>query len=279
MNTSQEYPPTTWRLLDTGYNDGATNMAIDESILKAVNVGAVPPTLRFFSWNPPCLSLGINQAAGDVDRKACNLRGWNIVRRPTGGSGILHVDELTYSICAPQDEPRVAGGIVESYGRLVQGLLAGLKLLGLEPAEAKPEYPSLSNNHNPICFEGPARYEITVDGRKLIGSAQARRKGVVLQHGTLPLVGDITRILDALLHKDGVNLDDARRRLTGRALTLETALGKKISFNQATEVMAQGFSQALNLVLESGELTPQERADVERIRTEKYANDEWTYKK
>ncbi|MBN1317994.1 MAG: lipoate--protein ligase family protein [Anaerolineales bacterium] len=279
MNTEPEYPPTTWRLLDTGLSDGATNMAIDEAVLEAVGAGAVPPTLRFFCWSPPCLSLGTNQPIKDIDRDACNRRGWDIVRRLTGGSAVLHVDEFTYSVCVPEKEPRVSGGIVESYSRLVVGLLAGLKMLGLEPAEAKPEYPSLNNSHGPVCFEGPARYEITVDGRKLVGSAQARRKGLVLQHGTLPLEGDITRILDALHHENGADMDNARRHLSGRALTLETALGKRISFNQAARVMVEGFGQALNLVLEPGELTPQERKDAERIRAEKYANNEWTYKK
>ena len=119
-----QYPEAEWRLLKTGARDGATNMAIDEAILDAVTAGQSPPTLRFFGWTPPCLSLGYSQPAGDVDRAACAQRGWAIVRRQTGGQAILHVDELTYSVCAPLDEPRVVGGIVESYGRLAAGLLA-----------------------------------------------------------------------------------------------------------------------------------------------------------
>lgn len=279
MNNAPEYPKTTWRLLNTGSGKGAANMAIDEAILEAVDAGKVLPTLRFFNWQPPCLSLGINQPAMDADMEACARLGWDIIRRPTGGRAILHVDELTYSVIAPVGEPRVAGGIVESYGRLAEGLLAGLRLLGLEPAEAKPEYPSPDGGHGPVCFDGPARYEITVGGRKLVGSAQSRRKGSVLQHGTLPLEGDITRILDALRQDDGVDIKDARLHLTGRALTLETALGKKVSFNQAAQVMAEGFARALNLTLEPVELTPEEQAAAEQICAEKYANDDWTLRK
>jgi lipoate-protein ligase A len=286
MNTA--YPPAEWRLLKTGARDGATNMAIDEAILEAVAAGRVPPTLRFYDWDPPCLSLGFSQEAGTVDREACARRNWEIVRRPTGGQAILHVDELTYSVCAPLNEPRVAGGIVESYGRLAAGLLAGLKLIGLQPAEARPDYPGRPGTPGPVCFDGPARYEITLTAtgpagelipRKLLGSAQSRRLGGVLQHGTLPLHGDITRIVDALNHAGPAEREAARAQLQGRALTLETALGRSISFEEMVETMAVGFESALNLQLVPGELTAAEREAVERIRSEKYGDDEWTFRR
>jgi lipoate-protein ligase A len=279
MEEKHLYPHTRWRLLNTGLRDGASNMAIDEAILEAVTAGQAPPTLRFYGWQPPCLSLGFGQSATDVDRDACARKGWDIVRRPTGGRAILHVDELTYSVCAPQDEPRVAGGIVESYGRLAAGLLAGLKRLGLDPAEAKPTQPKRQGDPGPVCFDGPARYEVTVSGRKLVGSAQSRRLGGVLQHGTLPLVGDITRILDALYFEGSPDKEAARRQLNRKALTLETALGSPITINQATEAMAAGFAQALSLDLAPDELTPAEQKAANRIRVEKYASPEWTFKK
>ncbi len=285
-----QYPEAEWRLLKTGARDGATNMAIDEAILEAVTAGQSPPTLRFFGWIPPCLSLGYSQPAGDVDRAACAQRGWAIVRRQTGGQAILHVDELTYSVCAPLDEPRVVGGIVESYGRLAAGLLAGLKLVGLEPAESRPAYPEREGAPGPACFDGPARYEITVDlpgrdgqtarvPRKLLGSAQSRRQGGVLQHGTLPLIVDITRIIDGLAFEQRDQREDARRQLDRRALTLAAALGRPVSFDQAAEAIAAGFVLTLNLKLLPGELTEIEWAAVDRIRAEKYANDDWTFKR
>ena len=285
-----QYPRAEWRLLRTGDRDGATNMAIDEAILDAVTAGQSLPTLRFFGWAPPCLSLGFSQPAGDVDRAACAQRRWAIVRRPTGGQAILHVDELTYSVCAPLDEPRVAGGIVESYGRLAAGLLAGLKLVGLEPAESLPAYPEREGAPGPACFDGPARYEITVDfpgrdaetpliPRKLLGSAQSRRRGGVLQHGTLPLLGDITRIIDGLAFEGPDQRETARRQLGRRALTLAAALGRPVSFDQAAEAIAAGFAGTLNLTLLPGELTETEWAAVDRIRAEKFANDDWTFKR
>jgi lipoate-protein ligase A len=272
----QAYAPAEWRLLNTGARDGATNMAIDEAILESVVAGRVGPTVRFYSWNPPCVSIGFGQPIHDVDRAACVERGWDVVRRPSGGKAILHVDELTYSVCAPPDEPRVAGGIVESYGRLVAGLLAGLRGLGLEPAEAKPEYGPEQEAEGPVCFDGPARYEITVAGRKLVGSAQARPKGGIMQHGTMPLTGDITRIIDGLVWNGPTARRSARDRLRQRALTLQDALGQAVTFEEAVEAMTRGFRTALNLTLVPGDLSAEEQDAAARIRREKYTSESWT---
>jgi lipoate-protein ligase A len=274
----RDYPPAEWRLLNTGARDGATNMAIDEAILEGVTAGRVGPTLRFYGWEPPCVSIGFGQPIRDVDRAACMQRGWEVIRRPSGGKAILHVDELTYSVCAPPDEPRVGGGIIESYGRLVTGLLAGLRRLGLEPAEAKPEYAPEQEAEGPVCFDGPARYEVTLAGRKLVGSAQARPKGGVMQHGTMPLTGDVARIIDGLVWDGPTARRSARERLSRRALTLHDALGRAITFEEAVDAMMGGFCVALNLTLVPGDLTAEEWAAVARIRREKYTNDSWTSK-
>ena len=124
-------PPATWRLLLSPFADGPANMAVDEAILQANAAGSRLPTLRFFGWTPPCLSLGYGQRAADVDLQRLAALGYDLVRRPTGGRAILHTDELTYSVIAPRDEPRVSGGVLESYQQLSAGLLAGLHHLGL----------------------------------------------------------------------------------------------------------------------------------------------------
>jgi lipoate-protein ligase A len=269
------YEETIWRVLDNGWQDGATNMAIDEAILEAVAAGDSPPTLRFYGWDPACLSLGYAQAWEIADMGACARHGWDIVRRPTGGRAILHIDELTYSVCAPEDEPRVRGGVLESYQRLSDGLAAGLRAMGLDPARAKPAYQDRGGK-GPACFDGPSNYEITIGQRKLIGSAQARKKGVVLQHGTLPLYGDITRIKDAL----AVDLPGERiaigMRLQYRATTLAASLGRSVAYEEAVSYMRDGFARALNLDLQRGELTAEERERAMAIRAEKYANKGWT---
>ncbi len=271
-NLTTEYTLTTWRLLNTHHLDGARNMAIDEAISRAVQANLVPPTLRFFGWQPACLSLGQAQPGGDVDQAACRAAGVDVVRRPTGGRAILHTDELTYSVIAPEREPRVAGSLVESYRRLSEGLLAGLLSMGVPTQQVERPDQRDQGNQGPVCFEVPSNYEIVFGGKKLVGSAQMRKSGVVLQHGAIPLRGDIARIsLYLTQHPDP-------ERVRQRAITVEGAIGRVVEFEAAAQFMGQGFAHALNLQLEPGELTPQEKDWTEELRREKYAADEWTYR-
>jgi lipoate-protein ligase A len=271
----------TWRLLDSGYADGATNMAIDEAILLAVADAKSPPTLRFYGWQPPCVSVGYAQSLRDeIDLAACRIKGYTWVRRPTGGRAVLHIDELTYSVIAPLGEPRVAGDILTSYRRLSTGLIAGLHLLGCEAQQAdreaeRPEGPCGPAGQSAACFDVPSPYEVMADGRKLVGSAQARRRRVVLQHGTLPLAGDVARLCEVLAVPDRERTR-LQAELRQRAVTLEEALGHKVSFEEAREALASGFAQALNLSLLEGDLSSDERAAIVLLK-EKHSRDEWLF--
>ncbi len=271
-----DYPPAAWRLLDTGYRDGATNMAIDEAILRGVAEQVAPPTLRFFGWQPACVSLGYAQPFAEVDTERCRADGVEWVRRPTGGRAILHTDELTYSVVLPQDDPRAFGGVVESYRHLSGGLMAGLTLLRLNVAQAAPrQQPAEKSELSAACFDLPSHYEVTVESRKLVGSAQTRRLGVVLQHGTLPLTGDITRLIQYLKLAPAEKAT-LRVKLQARATTLEAVLGRRVSFAETAAAMAAGFAAALRLQLVAGELTPQEQAWAAELRAERFANPTWT---
>lgn len=254
-------------------------MAVDESILQAVAEGQAPPTLRFFGWTPPCLSLGYAQRAADVDHEQLAARGYDLVRRPTGGRAILHTDELTYSVIAPMDEPRVADGVLESYQQLSAGLLAGLAHLGLGVRADQTYAGNGTAAPGPVCFEVPSSYEITVGTaeapRKLIGSAQVRKRGVVLQHGTLPLTGDLGRICDVLVFASDEARAAARARLHERAATVEEVLIAEVTWTQAADALARGMAGVLNLRLEEAALTPHEEALATRLREEKYATSGW----
>lgn len=271
---SSSYPHATWRLIVDGEAGGATNMAADEAILNGVIDGTSPPTLRFYAWYPPCLSLGRSQRLAEADLAACRAAGVDIVRRPTGGRAILHTDELTYSVSLLQTDPRTKGGIVDGYRRLSEGFLAGLHSLGVDATQAAGQRTPASET-TAVCFETPSDYEITVAGRKLVGSAQWRARGGVLQHGTLPLCGDLARIVDYLVFSDPER-SAQRRRLHLKALTMEEALGAVLPFDRVAQALAEGFAQALNLTLVPGELTPQERALSDLIRHKVYANPDWT---
>ncbi len=267
--------PDPWRLLITPPARGAWNMAVDESILEHIGRGESIPTLRLYSWEPPCLSLGHAQPFADVDLARLHERGWDVVRRPTGGRAILHTDELTYSVIAPQDEPRVVGTILESYNRLAGALLEAARALGLL-VEMKEGLGPNRGAPNPVCFEVPSAYEITVNRKKLIGSAQARRKEGVLQHGSLPLTGNLARITDALIYADEATRSDAAQRLLARAATVESVLGHPVLWNDAAQAFVWAFEAKLDLSLEEENLSASELQRAEELVDEKYACDDWT---
>jgi lipoate-protein ligase A len=249
-------------------------MAVDESILEHIGRGEALPTLRLYAWQPPCLSLGQAQPFTDVDVQRLNARGWEVVRRPTGGRAILHTDELTYSIIAPIEEPRVAGSLLESYNRLARGLLKAVKALGL-PVEIKEDFHSTSEKPNPVCFEVPSAYEITVHGKKLIGSAQARRKEGVLQHGSLPLTGDLARITEVLSFADEFARRDAAERLLARATTVQSILGREVLWDEAAKAFIQAFEEVLDLKFEAKPLSASESGRADGFVREKYEHPEW----
>jgi lipoyl(octanoyl) transferase len=265
----------TWRLLITPPARGAWNMALDEAILEACGRGHSLPTLRLYAWEPPCLSLGYAQPLTDVDLVRLRSLGWDLVRRPTGGRAVLHTDELTYSVIAPPDEPRLAGSVLESYNRLAQALLSALRSLGL-PADIqdKKDRP-VARNTNPVCFEIPSTYEITVSGKKLIGSAQARRSDGVLQHGAIPLTGDLSRILQVLAFKDEGSRPRAAQRLLTRAATIETLLGRLVSWDEMARAMIASFSSVLSIALHPADLSPSEQDRARELVEKKYAHPDW----
>jgi lipoate-protein ligase A len=267
-----------WRLiLDPIPGRGAWNMAADEAILEACGRGDSLPTLRLYAWEPPCISLGFAQPFRDVDTVRLQMRGWELVRRPTGGRAVLHTDELTYSVIARAEDPRVAGTVLESYNHLALALVEALRLISL-PVEVKEHTAPSESNANPVCFEMPSTYEITVGGKKLVGSAQARRKEGVLQHGSLPLTGDLTRIVQVLTFPDEDARLRAAKRLLVHATTVEAALGRVISWETAAQAFVSAFRSVLAMDLQPADLTPGEKSRTRKLVEQKYAHSDWTQK-
>jgi lipoate-protein ligase A len=276
MEDPSKLPPATWRLINTGASDGAANMAIDEAIMRSVAEGRSPPTLRFYGWEPPCVSVGYSQSVRkEIDLDRCRERGYTWVRRPTGGRAILHIDELTYSVVAPQGEARVAGDIITSYRRLSLGLVEGLRTLhgGVVQADRMDSDGGLEKSA--ACFDVPSHYEVTAYGRKLVGSAQVRRNGVVLQHGALPLMGDVSRLVDVLALSEP-DRGALRDKLLVRAIALDEVVGRVVPFDEAVEALTRGFCRALNLEFTSGGLSRFEREAAEGLMS-RYTGDEWTH--
>ncbi len=261
--------PQSWRLILDPPRDGATNMAVDEALLEETAAGRSLPTLRLYAWEPPTLSLGFAQPAADINREALQRLGWGLVRRPTGGRAILHTDELTYSVTAPENHPLMQGGVLASYRRLSLGLLTGLRLLGVDVRADSGGRSRAARN--PVCFEIPSQYEISSGWRKLIGSAQARRLGGVLQHGALPLRGDLSRILQVL-----ANPDTTPERIHRRAATLGELLGRAVSWQETADAVARGFSETFRIEFRRQGLSEQEKARAEELARGKFGTEDWT---
>ena len=250
-------------------------MAVDEAIATLSARGDVPPTLRFYQWRPAAVSLGRHQPVEDMDLARVQGRGWDIVRRPTGGRAILHIDELTYSIAGPAHDPHLQGPVLDVYNLISHGLLLGLRRLGVA-AEKAPADQRAGRDVSPACFEVPSAYEISVGNQKLIGSAQRRAGGYVLQHGSLPLHGDITRLVEVMVFEDEAQREAFRAHLAQRATTLESALRRRASFWEAATALLDGLNSVLEVDFDEQSLTPAELSLARQIEAEKYGSDVWT---
>lgn len=268
---TNDYPLATWRLiLEPQPQDGALNMATDEALLREVAARRSPPTLRLYGWASPAMTLGRGQPFADANVAALHADGITLLRRMTGGSAVFHEDELSYSIAVTNDEPRLSGSIVESYHGLSAALLYALDKIGLRHAEAGAHVEHRRGPRSPVCFEIPSAYEIVVGRRKLCGSAQMRLQGGILQHGTLPLDGDIARVGAYL------TAPPSAEQIRAHAITLREALGHSVAWRDAAAALSAGLATVLNLDLIPAPLRPDEHGLIAALVTEKYANPAWT---
>ncbi len=204
-----------WRLLPDAAGDPAWHMALDEALLESHRLGLSPPTLRFYSWDPPALSIGYAQAASEVNMEACREAGLAVVRRSTGGRAVLHRGEFTYALIASDGFPP---SIVGTYRQITDMLAEAIARLGA-PVSVAPG--TLSRSGSPSCFQSATQADLVALGRKLVGSAQTRRDGAFLQHGALMLTQKADEILPLLSRPvfgaDATCLADVMGSLPARA--------------------------------------------------------------
>ena len=255
-----------WRFLVTEPCDGATNMAIDEALWRGRQAGTSPPTLRFFAWAPPTVSLGYGQPLDrHVDADACRRLGVGVVRRPTGGSAIYHDGperELTYSVAATAADLGVSADLLDTYRWIGRALVRGLNALGAG-AEMIPTGRGLARDPA-FCFARTGAYEIEVGGKKLVGSAQRRQGTSFLQHGAVLLGVDEPRL--------GALFPTTRAPLTSMT-TLEAATGRRPRFDDVATALREAFEAEHGLALAPGGLTEDETAHVERLVRDRYGLD------
>ncbi len=236
---------------------GALNMGIDEALLGSVSRGESPPSLRFYSWSPPCVTVGYFQSLEDeVDLAACRAAGVDAVRRLTGGGAVFHEAEITYSLVVPLGHELAPDDILESYRGICAGLVAGLAGLGIEAAFA------------PIN-------DIAAGGKKVSGNAQTRRSGCLLQHGTVLLDLNPERMFSLLKvpaeKLKGKLIEDVKARVT----SLRGLLGREVGYAEAALALRRGFAEAWGAELEEGKLSENESAEARRLAEERFSRPEW----
>ncbi|MDA5107033.1 biotin/lipoate A/B protein ligase family protein [Brevibacillus thermoruber] len=273
-----------WRFIVTEAMPPAMNMAVDEAILQLHSEGKVPPTVRFYTWNPATLSIGYFQkAAKEINLEALRERGLGFVRRPTGGRAVLHDQELTYSVVVSESHPKMPSSVTEAYKVISMGLLHGFQRLGLHAEmvslateEEKEKYSSPGSS---ACFDSPSWYELVVEGKKVAGSAQTRQKGVILQHGSILLEMDVELLFSLLNFPSERVKQRMMESFRQKAVTINEVSPRPIGLQEAVEAFRNGFASGLEVELVPGELTPEETALAEELVRTRYAADEWNFRR
>ncbi len=269
----------TWGLLQSGSNDAAINMALDESLLYWHSKGEIPPTLRFYYWSKPTLSIGhFQNIERGINLDGVKRHGCQLVRRLTGGSAVLHDHELTYSVVVSESKPYIPPSIRKAYYELSKGIMAGFQQLGIQAEYSIPEE-QFKQERTDVCFERPSDYEMLVDGKKISGHAQTRKQGVLLQHGSIPLSMDKQMLFDLFKFSTEEIRERQRNAFSKKAITIDEAVGKRFSYEQVANAFKRGFQLGLNVTLEPFELSPAQWDEVHELAETKYRSDDWNFRK
>jgi lipoate-protein ligase A len=249
----------TWRLIVDGALPGALNMAIDRAVLDARRDGVSAPTLRLYRWEVPTVTLGRFQKLEQVDLEECDRRGFDVVRRPTGGRGVLHDDELTYSVIA-HTEDGVPRGVAASYRYLSAALARAYRTLGVE---AGLTHRSRGPVDSGACYLHATQADLSLGAAKLSGSAQVWSGDGVLQHGSF------VRTRDIRAESDVFRLGERERgALAASTATLSDAMGRVPSLEEVTQAAICAFEEVLGIELRPGALSPDEARSAAKMRSE-----------
>lgn len=239
-------------------------MAIDEAILDAHLTGIVPPTLRVYGWEPPAVSIGYGQKLSERVAGRIRSKGFDIVRRPTGGRAVLHLNELTYSFVGSSGpESLFKGGVLSAYKQICEGLIAGLRELGVETALGASS--SLYKDAHD-CFLATTSADLHYNGKKLVGSAQLRRHHAILQHGSILLDQPQDLMRSLLSERPGGKAGGTTTGGDGeRHANLFDILGRSVSIEIVEKSVHRGFEEAFGQ-----ELSPSVLTDFELELANKY---------
>jgi lipoate-protein ligase A len=269
-----------WRFVNTGTADPFYNMALDEAIVKTVEKKGGPPTIRAYAWKPAAVSIGYFQNLLDVvDAGKCVRLGIPLVRRLTGGRAVFHDEEVTYSVIAKKDHLEAGQSIQDIYRRIGQALVASLRYLKIKALLSRPTAHALprriAQSPGP-CFSSTGRYEVLVEGRKVVGSAQRWLGDVVLQHGSVLTGEGHLKIVQLLPAGQAAEREQMAQELRGKTISLGALLSRPVAYTEVTGALFCGFGEILGVPLEKGRLLAEEEALARCLVRERYGCPEWT---
>ncbi|MFC5652802.1 biotin/lipoate A/B protein ligase family protein [Paenibacillus solisilvae] len=278
-----------WRFVHTGSRSPEENMAIDEAMLIAHSEGRTLPSVRFYGWNPPTLSIGYFQRVHkEIDVSRVMENGIGFVRRATGGRAVLHDQELTYSIIVSESYPGMPANVTDAYRVLSMGLLYGFQKLGLHAemtglaAQDSPQQVEKGIT-SPACFDSPSKYELVLEGKKIAGSAQMRARGMILQHGSVLLDLDTDLLFRLLLFKDVKAREEIKQTFDQKAAAINPCLqsknGSPVTIREVEEAFRQGFAEGLETEFIVEKLSGYEEELAAKLVREKYGTQEWNFRR
>lgn len=265
-----------WRVIDTGSCSAAFNMALDEAIAMAVRLNLSPPTLRIYGWNQRSVSIGYFQRSGDLDIEYCRENNIQIVRRPTGGRAVFHKDEITYSFSVQTRTGLFSRGLFDSYLRISSAFQLALSKVGLSP-ESRMNKPTLkskiqnSKKNSPLCFQSVSYGEISLNTIKVIGSAQKRWAGGLLQQGSIPFTVDGNEMLK-LFQRNNVHM--RKEPLIGL-----NQIAPALSHDELKDAIRIAFEETFQIKLVISASSQEELSLARELEAQKYLNDAWTFRR
>ncbi len=264
------------RFIDTGENNGAMNMAIDEALLTLEKEKELPPALRVYRFVPPTLSIGYFQSMNrEVDVERCKEKGYDFVRRPTGGRAVLHDKELTYSVTIAYPHRILEMNLLDSFHYICRGIIRAIELLG-----GKAYFSSREDNEisSPSCFAAPTFSDILINGKKVVGSAQMRNSNGLLQHGSILYRVNVDDIFDCF-NMDAEKKKKLAKLASKKISSLSDEIGREITFDMIKDTLKKGMAEVLGEELVETELSEEENLLADRLYREKYSTEQWNFKR
>jgi len=256
-----------WRFIISGAQDGAFNMAADETLARLSKSG--PPILRIYSWHPFAISIGHHQELAEVDLDKCSSENIDVVRRPTGGRAIFHAQEVTYAVIIPKESDLHSQSTLDIYNLISSALVNGLNRLGANLVLERNDNIGgefKTYNQKFACFASSAKYEIHYRSKKLVGSAQRRLEKALLQHGSILLGNEHLNLFDYLIQTTDETSGNLKQLLDEKTICLQTILNREVTYNEVVSALKSGFEDFFKIDLQAAPLTTKETQLINQLK-------------